>query len=120
MSVWCNRWYNEGFTALVLITGWEFFCIKIQKGTGHVSIRDVVKLKNTTSPNKKEEEEMYQKVSTDLKFVDREKKTEKNRLKSMVWSHLSHTVKRVSGNTKGCGKTSLRLLVSGQIWKIHM
>ena len=77
MSVWCNRWYNEGFTALVLITGWEFFCIKIQKGTGHVSIRDVVKLKNTTSPNKKEEEEMYQKVSTDLKFVDREKKTEK-------------------------------------------
>ena len=51
MSVWCNRWYNEGFTALVLITGWEFFCIKIQKGTGHVSIRDVVKLKNTTSPN---------------------------------------------------------------------
>ena len=66
MSVWCNRWYNEGFTALVLITGWEFFCIKIQKGTGHVSIRDVVKLKNTTSPNKKEEEEMYQKVSTDL------------------------------------------------------
>ena len=44
MSVWCNRWYNEGFTALVLITGWEFFCIKIQKGTGHVSIRDVVKL----------------------------------------------------------------------------
>ena len=56
MSVWCNRWYNEGFTALVLITGWEFFCIKIQKGTGHVSIRDVVKLKNTTSPNKKDSE----------------------------------------------------------------
>lgn len=89
MSVWCNRWYNEGFTALVLITGWEFFCIKIQKGTGHVSIRDVVKLKNTTSPNKKEEEEMYQKVSTDLKFVDREKKTEKfwadNKILRRVW-----------------------------------
>ena len=50
MSVWCNRWYNEGFTALVLITGWEFFCIKIQKGTGHVSIRDVVRVDSTTSP----------------------------------------------------------------------
>ena len=44
----------------------------------------------------------------------------KEQIKSMVWSHLSHTVKRVSGNIKGCGKTSLRLLVSGQIWKIHI
>ena len=29
-------------------------------------------------------------------------------------------VKKVSGNTKECGKTFLQPLVSGQIWKIHM
>ena len=30
--------------------------------------------------------------------------TEKNRSKNMVWSHSSSSVKRVSGNTKACGR----------------
>ena len=36
----------------------------------------------------------------------------------MVWSRLSTNVKRVSGNTKECGKISPVPLVSGLIW-IH-
>ena len=46
--------------------------------------------------------------------------TEKIRLKSMVWSHLSISVKKAYGNTKVCGKISQVRLVSGRIWRIHM
>ena len=31
----------------------------------------------------------------------------KNRSKNMVWNHLSSSVKKVSGNTKACGKIFL-------------
>ena len=43
----------------------------------------------------------------------------KEQIRNMVWSHSSSSVKRVSGNTKECGKTFLQQLVSGLIWKIH-
>ena len=46
--------------------------------------------------------------------------TEKIRLKSMVWSHLSISVKKVYGNTKVCGRISQVRLVSGLIWRTHM
>ena len=36
----------------------------------------------------------------------------------MVWNHLSKSVRKVSGNTKECGKISPVPLVSGLIW-IH-
>ena len=42
------------------------------------------------------------------------------RVISMVWSRSSSTVKRVSGNTKECGRNSPTPLVSGQTWSIRM
>ena len=44
---------------------------------------------------------------------------EKIRSRNTVWSHSSSSVKRVSGNTKECGKTFPQPLVSGLIWRTH-
>ena len=45
---------------------------------------------------------------------------EKIRSRNTVWSRSSSSVKRVSGNTKECGRISPQQLVSGLIWSIHM
>ena len=45
---------------------------------------------------------------------------EKIRSRNTVWSRSSSSVKKVSGNTKECGKTFPQPLVSGLIWRIHM
>ena len=45
---------------------------------------------------------------------------EKSRSRNTVWSRSSSSVKRVSGNTKECGRISPQQLVSGLIWSIHM
>ena len=44
----------------------------------------------------------------------------KDQIENTVWSHLSSSVRKVSGNTRACGKISPALLVSGLIWTIHM
>ena len=54
MNVCSNRWYSERLYSRPITDG-SFFLRKILKG----------------------EKSMYQKVSTDLKFVDREKEVEK-------------------------------------------
>ena len=54
MPVWCNRWYSECKDAFVLLQGRSFFIEKmIQEG-----------------------KIVYQKVDTNLNFVEREKKVE--------------------------------------------
>ena len=42
------------------------------------------------------------------------------RIAASIWSHSSSSVKRVSGNTKECGRISPQQLVSGLTWSIHM
>ena len=46
--------------------------------------------------------------------------TARNRSRNTVWSHLSSSVRKASGNTKECGRISPQQLVSGLIWSIHM
>ena len=44
----------------------------------------------------------------------------KEQIELTVWSRLSSSVRKVSGNTRECGRIFLLQLVSGQIWIIHM
>ena len=59
-------------------------------------------------------------VRVKLKYRINKVRKGKNRKGNLVLSNKSSSVKRVSGNTKECGKTFLQQLGSGQIWRIHM